>query len=361
MLTRTECAMMRAIAITSIVLHNYCHWLGPMVKENEFTFSIVNVRRILVEISHPSWELIAHLFSFFGHYGVPVFVFLSAYGLVKKYESTADSKVSDSGAWMFMKTHFVKLFSMMIVGYVAFVLIDYMTPGPHHYQFWNIIGQLGMFNNLYSDPDHDIWPGPYWYFGLTLQLYIVYRFVFYPGKTSLAGVSRWIQHPIVLVGIMLAFMFVQLLFPPESEQMNWYRYNCFGHIPEFIFGLLYARFNFTHFIEGKKLHCGVALLCLALVVVCSQICVLWLIVPFFIILSTISFVKIMPSSAVETVTWIGGLSSAMFVCHPITRKILIPISRRGDMFAGLILYVAATIVLAMLFKHLISFRKSSHQ
>ena len=38
-LTRSECAILRGIAILGIVLHNYCHWLGPVVKENEYTFT----------------------------------------------------------------------------------------------------------------------------------------------------------------------------------------------------------------------------------------------------------------------------------------------------------------------------------
>lgn len=86
LITRREAAAMRGLAILAIVLHNYTHWLGPMVKENEYTFSWHNVERLFAELSHPSWDIIAHLFSFFGHYGVPVFVFLSAYGLVMKYE-----------------------------------------------------------------------------------------------------------------------------------------------------------------------------------------------------------------------------------------------------------------------------------
>ena len=38
LLSRTECSALRAIAIAGIVLHNYCHWLGFAVKENEYSF-----------------------------------------------------------------------------------------------------------------------------------------------------------------------------------------------------------------------------------------------------------------------------------------------------------------------------------
>ena len=35
LLSRAECNILRGLAILGIVLHNYCHWLGPIVKENE--------------------------------------------------------------------------------------------------------------------------------------------------------------------------------------------------------------------------------------------------------------------------------------------------------------------------------------
>lgn len=38
LLTRTECNALRGLAIIGIFLHNYCHWLGPIVKENEYQF-----------------------------------------------------------------------------------------------------------------------------------------------------------------------------------------------------------------------------------------------------------------------------------------------------------------------------------
>ena len=94
---------MRGIAILAIVLHNYCHWLGKMVQENEYQFSERNVRRLMVEVAHPSWELITHLISFFGHYGVPIFLFLSAYGLVVKYERKPDVTVTSHSSTSVIK------------------------------------------------------------------------------------------------------------------------------------------------------------------------------------------------------------------------------------------------------------------
>ena len=93
-LTRTQCSAMRGIAIIGIFLHNYCHWLGMAVKENEYTFTAGNCRRLLEVMTQPDWNLPVHLLSFFGHYGVPVFLFLSAYGLVMKYENGGNDTIT---------------------------------------------------------------------------------------------------------------------------------------------------------------------------------------------------------------------------------------------------------------------------
>ena len=56
--------------------------------ENEFTYQEWHVSKLLDYLSHPDGRLPLQLFSFFGHYGVVIFVFLSAYGLEKKYGRT---------------------------------------------------------------------------------------------------------------------------------------------------------------------------------------------------------------------------------------------------------------------------------
>ena len=43
LLTRVECDALRGLAIIGIFLHNYCHWLRPVVKENEYQYFQRNV------------------------------------------------------------------------------------------------------------------------------------------------------------------------------------------------------------------------------------------------------------------------------------------------------------------------------
>lgn len=355
-LSGQECNILRGIAIMGIMLHNYCHWLSPIVKENEFTYKVQNVRWFAELMKKPLGEvehLFFHLFSYFGHYGVPIFLFLSAYGLVRKYENTpsVDEQESTYDCIAFLKYHWLKLFRMMIFGFAAFVLLDTITPAPHRYQVIDIIAQMGLVNNLLPTPDKVIWPGPYWFFGLMLQLYVAYRFVLYRKDW------KWI------VGAMLLCTIMQSVVAPESEELNYIRYNFIGGIAPFGLGLLYAKYGKA---LSKKYYCFLMIPAFCFVIFADASFLTWLLNPLFVCVAFISLTKVaqlLPTGTAlwftwlsSLLNWIGTVSAAIFVCHPITRKIIIPISREGDYWAGLILYVITTMCLAWCFhqfmKHL---------
>ncbi|MDD7620695.1 MAG: hypothetical protein SPJ79_01820 [Prevotella sp.] len=97
-----------------------------------------------------------------------------------------------------------------------------------------------------------------------------------------------------------------------------------------------------------------ALAASALVFLCSLTFTMWIIVPFLVCIATYCLVKSLPLWLLRVFDWVGGISAAIFVCHPITRKVLIPISRHDDLYAGLLLYILATIFLAILFSRMLS-------
>lgn len=346
LLTRSECNVLRGLAIIGIFMHNYCHWLPGIVRENEYQFKAENVAGLWHYLTHPDWNLPIHLFSFFGHYGVPVFLFLSAYGLVKKYETSANA--GGEAVFSFLQSHFKKLFRMMIVGFVAFVLIDAITPGSHRYALLDVVAQLGLFNNVLPHPDRIIWPGPYWFFGLMMQLYLVYRLLLYR------------RHWGVTVALMVVCAGIQLMLEPDGETMNRYRYNFMGGMLPFGLGLLLARWenkNTTEFLSGDKTKAvgtmwALTLLAVALIFVSVDSFVGWTLTPIWICLFMVALVKVLPAWLEPSLGWMGTVSAALFVCHPIARKIIIPISRQGEVYCGLLLYILASLCLAWLFNEI---------
>jgi len=343
LLSRQECAALRGAAIIGIFMHNYLHWLSSMVKENEYQFHQGNVDRLMSLLSSPSWDLPLQLFSFFGHYGVPVFLFLSGYGLVLKYENSASPGHEEGGVASFVWKHYMKLFPMMLLGFAVFAMVDWITPGHHHWTWKDIIMQLTMTINFSSVPDKVIWPGPYWFFGLIMQLYIVYRLLLYR------------RHWGWTVGAIIVCWAIQqaCMDSPDGNAINIIRYNCIGGMLPFGMGLLAARFGADHPDRSLGFYVMLFGLSIVAVIALSLSFSTWLWVPAFIVLLNVGFVKLLPQWCLKAFSWVGGISAAIFVCHPITRKIFIPISRHGDLLDGLAIYIVATIVLAMIFNAII--------
>ena len=347
LLTRTECNVMRGLAILGIFLHNYCHWLNPVVKENDYQYFQHNVDWLMQVCARPDALLPMYLISFFGHYGVPVFLFLSAFGLERKYGNTKpgprlEPKVN---TWGFIRYHFLKLFKMMIVGFICFTIVDAITPGSWHYTVVQIVTQLGMVNNFLAHPDDNIWPGPSWFFGLMLQLYLVYRLLLYRR-------SSWL----VVVLIAVCWL-LQVFCDPDGDTLNRLRYNFIGGMLPFGLGVLFGKV-FSHPRTSAPPYLRIISLLLALasiplVIVMSFSFHSWLWIPIVIIIGTIALVKALPAVILKIFVFFGTYSAAMFVAHPIARKLFITVAWQRDAYDGLMLYFVAAIGLSWAVKHLI--------
>lgn len=338
-LSRAECSALRAVAIAGIVLHNFCHWLNIPVKENEYLFRVSNNEALWQALCAPDAMLPVSLLSYFGHYGVPLFVFLSGYGLVMKYEGMAGLPVL-----RFVRYHYLKLFGMLVAGFTAYAMVDAVTPHPFPYRAENLIAQLLMYINLTAKPSTFIHPGPYWFFGLMMQLYIIYRLAVY--RRGLAPMAA----------LVLLCWGVQAVCSPEGDSLRWLRYNSIGSVLPFCAGVFAGRLSAA----GVRLPLSRrqwALLCAASLCVLFPMCFCyqaWFWAPLPVIMAGVAFVRALPRCAVPAFTWVGGLSAAMFVCHPITRKIFIEVSLHRDVWAGLTMYIVTTVAVSWLFSKLLA-------
>ncbi len=348
LLTRAECNALRGIAILGIFLHNFCHWLNPVVKENEYQYFQHNVDWFAQCAARVNELFPAHVISFFGHYGVPVFLFLSAYGLEMKY-GNGQGKTPDGRRVVvssFVRYHYLKLFKMMIVGFICFTVVDAMTAGSWHYNVVQIVGQLLMINNFYDQPDRNIWPGPFWFFGLMLQLYVVYRLLLYR------------RHWGWTVGLMAVCTVAQLFMDPEGENLNYWRYNFMGGMLPFGLGLLFARYGnkvmLVNLTFGSFLMSWVV--CSFFIVSASGSFYTWVIVPALVCYASVYFIKTVSTLPLPRLRarigyvlgWLGNVSAALFVIHPAIRKVFITVSRQGDIYTGLLLYAIASLGAAWL-------------
>ena len=92
----------------------------------------------------------------------------------------------------FVSEHYWKLFRLMIIGLVVAIFLGELMKRDGGWFLNNCLGMEGfkmhfmsrpeywfpqvfMVTNLLPYPDVNIWPGPYWFLGIMVQLYIVYN------------------------------------------------------------------------------------------------------------------------------------------------------------------------------------------
>ena len=167
-LDKKDTAALKGLAISAIVFHNFFHLLGP-VRENEFNFDPSRFDVFLHAFVHPS-TAIQSLFAFYGHFGVQIFIFLSAYGLAK-------SHWNDPSSWSsFMWSRIKKFYPMFGLAILFWALLAAMQmgavwvfedTGPHLLLMFagisNIVPGLGL-------PP----VGPWWFIPFIMQLYAIW-------------------------------------------------------------------------------------------------------------------------------------------------------------------------------------------
>lgn len=333
-LTLAESKALRGIAIMGIVLHNYCHFHGFAVKENEYTFDAGRPMAFFERLQEFDKDLFIHFFSFFGHYGVPVFLFVSGFGLVMKYETHSTGSVKPLS---FIGKHYIKLLRLMIIGYLVFMGVYFIRhdSAAEVFTFERIVEHITMtVNFLEPRPDRIILPGPYWYFGLMLQLYVLYALV----------LNRW-RCVYLILSLVAACWLAQVLCQSSFDALNLLRYNFIGAMLPFATGIVYARYGK---LLSKYAYLTIAVVSAVAVFAGSMCFHSWLWVPLFVVTGAVATVRILPAWIIRPCAWMGGVSAALFVTHPIVREVVITHYRQVDIYFGIAIFVLASVSLAMI-------------
>ena len=109
-MTLDDTLVLRSISILIIILHNYIHRFSNVVLENQHVYYPERNKELIDSFLEFDSGLFLDLISHYEHYGVPVFVFQSGYGLVMKYEKKEVSLKFRK----FMKRHADKLWLLLL-------------------------------------------------------------------------------------------------------------------------------------------------------------------------------------------------------------------------------------------------------
>lgn len=223
-----QSTIMKGIAIFLIAFHNYSHWVGPSIGENEFSFDPTRVVAFSDAFSVSFLSSLHALFSFFGHFGVQIFILLSGYGVAKSY-----AKKRDSGFAVFFFDRLRKLYPAFLVAVAVFVVLGFFVssqvPGVNYWQ--SVIRKLLFFSNLTPGEALSL-NGPWWFYSFIVQFYLVFPPLYFIIRRfkvfGFIGLS--------VLSIALVF-FLNPFF--EKFDLNLLQ-NFPGHIAEFSLGILIA-------------------------------------------------------------------------------------------------------------------------
>lgn len=338
----SESQAMRGVAILCIVLHNFLHLTLPTI-ENEFSYSELRTDTFVDSLTtHPAWAL-ADAMSFLGWYGVAVFIFLSGYGLARKYECGNSRELP---IWQFIKEHWLKVFKLMVVPMLIFMVVWSCFNGKI-FPIEKLLQQLALIGNIAFPTS--VQPGVYWFFGLIFQLYIIYRLFIYRRS------KRFILH---LNIIALAIFVILWLFCSE-ETMAAVRHNCIGWILPFSLGAMFARHDFSKLFTKRWVMWLILLISGVTLTLMNYNPALWYFSPIVAIVASISLAKLWRGGV-----WLGALSSTIFAIHPIVRyialrdevKSLFEIDSATPYSVKIIpllaIYLAVTILASVLYRNL---------
>jgi len=171
---RTDTLLLKGVGILLIVLHNFFHLVAPLPRENEFAFSKTFALAFWTTVFDSPTDFIRCTFSFLGHFGVQIFIVVSAYGLARKF----DAKPPSYGAFLLSRYRKVYPFFMAAIFFWLLKIAIFSGPSAAAQRLLSkdlLWAFLGISNVI---PGQALRPiGPWWFIGFIFQFYCVFPFL----------------------------------------------------------------------------------------------------------------------------------------------------------------------------------------
>lgn len=340
LLNRSECNALKGVSILIIMWHNLVLMIEDVVKVNEHTYDVQYAYDMINSLIHPSRMTVLDIMSHWVLIGVLGITFISGYGLVLKYERSGMQKVSSV---RFIASHYEKLVVLMAVGLVIYFVRRRLFFNSWSFNLVDVVTMLSLSTNWF--PNVSLKPIqllPFWYFGMIMQLYVIYRLFIYPFRHE-DSTGRWAAP----LAIMIIGLLPMIIFANRNGVLCYFRYNFPIGIMPFVMGVLAARFC-----RGMaNRSCWMAFIALIIAIVLAMILELnvytWMILatPAYVLIA-ILIVKSLPGLLLNWVAKIGVLSSMLYIIHPTIRLFFKDMI--GDQpYLSLLIYTLACIALAI--------------
>ena len=300
-LSRHDINVLKGLAIILIVLHNVTHVL-VYITGNEFNFLHLNLEHFVNNLSS---QPVTAFFAFYGWVGVAVFIFASAYGLSVKYKAG----VTNTRQWILR--HFLKLLILLLPAWATFVLIEALSH-PVSLHEWLYFGlEPTLLLNIISPDSFN--PGVFWYIGMAMQLYLWFIVLQKLSDRNL---------------VLIVFICIIILAVAPEETVSYLRHNSIGWLPEFVFGMLFFRHSNT---MGKHAFTKFIIAVLLVGFFSASRYTFMLVGPCF-VYALLQISRVLSRSSI--LAFIGRISPAIYVVHPVVRSLWLRLINKFDLVAS---------------------------
>jgi len=296
--------LLKGMAILAIVFHNFYHRIG-VVKENELAFDPKHFPVFLTHMFQPT-EVFQAVFSYLGHFGVQIFIFLSAYGLALKYYPF-------ELPWMsFVWSRLKKIYPMYLLALLLWLAWLAARLGPSQMMatvtanaLKLIFTPLAVVNWI---PHLGLPPvGPWWFLPFIIQFYCVwFLFAKFSQKIALKGLAALAGASLVFATVLRPILFTHWEINLQLSPL--------GHMAEICLGIAIARFEFR--LNVRHVVCAAALF-----IVGNLYEEIWL-VTFVSALAMALFVYQTARPVIRRMalfSWIGAIAMPVFFVNGIVR------------------------------------------
>lgn len=304
-LSHADTDLFKGVGILLIVLHNVFHWVHPSPGENEFSFQRDRTERLFAGLAREPLEAANLLFDYFGHYGVQVFVFLSAYGLARAYAGRGVR-------WLpFMLRRAARLYPAFVLAILVHLLFVVTLWNDALGWFLKVyLLKLSMLFVFVPDMAFSV-VGPWWFFSFIVQFYVVF-----PALNALA--ARYGSRALGAVGV--AGLLLTAAFNPYmiDRGLNLY-VTVIGHLPVLCLGIHFAR------AKEFRLGGGMALAAAAVFALGLWFRSAWLLAPLCVTIVLVYLLRRLAAGAdpagplYRFVAYCGAISLPLFAVHGILR------------------------------------------
>lgn len=308
-LKKSDTTALKALAILFIVAHNYFHFLPPVTGENEMTFSPEHIQNVLMFILANPFDAFHPIVSFFGHYGVHIFIFLSGYGLTKKCLSLNLHSISELYTVSVQKIiQVIKLSFVGLLFLCAYRILVTEDPITKDF-FLQYLKFLTFTENLRPGKLYyfvSVW----WFLALIVQFYLIFPWIY---RFCLKASAKQF---LLICGLFI--LLAAILYQPMLESQLYVYATPLGQFAIFALGVYFAM--------GKtlpKYFWFGFLICLPLGFVYLPFFHLSFVTVTILVLTTYEYFKKPSWAYSKTLQFVGSISMYIYIVHGDMRWILL--------------------------------------